>query len=355
MKNVTLRQLKIFEAVARHLSFSRAAEELHLTQPAVSMQVQALEDLAGLPLTEQAGKKVRLTAAGEEIARQARRIAEQLREAGEAMAALKGVESGRLKIGVVSTAKYFAPSLLAEYRRRHPGVELELTVNNRGAIVRHLAENGIDLAIMGTPPAEFETVAKVFRRAPPGIHRRAGPPAGGQAAHRPAATRRRDPADSRTRFGHARGTGTLSRATQGTRRGDDGTGQQRDHQAGRDGGPRPVLHLGTYHRLERSVGRLVVLDIRDTPVKRQWRLVYRTDKRLMPAATAFVEFMDGEGSRLIEARSAGMSGAPQKPRRKRPGPPAGSPAERMGGGYFFAATFHSAAVTPSLVTKALTW
>lgn len=90
MKNVTLRQLKIFEAVARNLSFSRAAEELHLTQPAVSMRVQTLEDLAGLPLTEQAGKKVRLTAAGEEIARQARRIAEQLREAGEAMAALKG-------------------------------------------------------------------------------------------------------------------------------------------------------------------------------------------------------------------------------------------------------------------------
>jgi DNA-binding transcriptional LysR family regulator len=162
MKNVTLRQLKIFEAVARHLSFSRAAEELHLTQPAVSMQVQSLEDQAGLPLTEQAGKKVRLTAAGEEVARQARRIAEQLREAGEALAALKGVEAGRLKIGVVSTAKYFAPSLLAEFRRRHPGVEVQLTVHNRGTIVRLLAENEIDLAIMGTPPGEFETVAREF-------------------------------------------------------------------------------------------------------------------------------------------------------------------------------------------------
>ncbi|MBP6638417.1 MAG: LysR family transcriptional regulator, partial [Sulfuritalea sp.] len=162
MKNVTLRQLKIFEAVARHLSFSRAAEELHLTQPAVSMQVQSLEDQAGLPLTEQAGKKVRLTAAGEEVARQARRIAEQLREAGEALAALKGVEAGRLKIGVVSTAKYFAPSLLAEFRRRHPGVEVQLMVHNRGTIVRLLAENEIDLAIMGTPPGEFETVAREF-------------------------------------------------------------------------------------------------------------------------------------------------------------------------------------------------
>ena len=166
MKNVTLRQLKIFEAVARHLSFSRAAEELHLTQPAVSMQVQALEDQAGLPLTEQAGKKVRLTAAGAEVASQARRIAQQLREAGEALAALKGVEAGHLKIGVVSTAKYFAPSLLAEFRRRHPGVELQLTVNNRGTVVRHLAENDIDLAIMGTPPSEFATVAKIFAEHP---------------------------------------------------------------------------------------------------------------------------------------------------------------------------------------------
>jgi hypothetical protein len=133
MKNVTLRQLKIFEAVARHLSFSRAAEELHLTQPAVSMQVQALEDLAGLPLTEQAGKKVqadrRRRGSGAPGAAHRRAVARGRRS----LAALKGVESGKLKIGVVSTAKYFAPSLLAEFRRRHPGVDIQLTVNNRGA------------------------------------------------------------------------------------------------------------------------------------------------------------------------------------------------------------------------------
>jgi len=319
MKNVTLRQLKIFEAVARHLSFSRAAEELHLTQPAVSMQVQALEDLAGLPLTEQAGKKVRLTAAGEEISRQARRIAEQLREAGEAMAALKGVESGRLKIGVVSTAKYFAPSLLAEFRRRHPGVELELTVNNRGAIVRQLAENGIDLAIMGTPPAEFETVAKVFAEHP--LVFIAAP------KHRLADKRSIDPRQltEETLLIREPGSGTrgaLERFLEQHKVTPGATMELGNNETIKQAVMAGLgLSFISEHTigLERSVGRLVVLDIRETPVRRHWRLVYRTDKRLMPAATAFVEFMDGEGSRLIESQVGGnergaAKAAPKKTR-----------------------------------------
>ncbi len=301
MKNVTLRQLKIFEAVARHLSFSRAAEELHLTQPAVSMQVQALEDQAGLPLTEQAGKKVRLTAAGEELARQARRIAEQLREVGEALAALKGVEAGRLKIGVVSTAKYFAPSLLAEFRRRHPGVELELTVNNRGTVVRQLAENIIDLAIMGTPPAEFETVATVFAEHP--LVFIAAPD------HRLADKRSIDPSQLTEETLLIREPGSGTRAALERFLEEHRVSAGAVMQLGNNETIKQAVMAGlglsfiSEHTvgLERAVGRLVVLNIRDTPVQRHWRLVYRTDKRLMPAATAFVQFMDSEGSRLIEA------------------------------------------------------
>ncbi len=299
MKNVTLRQLKIFEAVARHLSFSRAAEELHLTQPAVSMQVQALEDLAGLPLTEQAGKKVRLTAAGEEVARQARRVAEQLREAGEALAALKGVEAGSLKIGVVSTAKYFAPSLLAEFRRRHPGVELQLTVNNRGTIVRLLAENGIDLAIMGTPPTEFETVAKIFAEHPLVFI---------AAPDHPLADKRRiDPQRlaAETLLIREPGSGTRTALERYLDQHHVTAGATMELGSNETIKQAVMAGLGlsfiSEHTigLERSVGRLVKLSITGTPVKRQWRLVYRTDKRLMPAATAFVNFMDSEGSRLI--------------------------------------------------------
>lgn len=302
MKNATLRQLRIFEAVARHLSFSRAAEELHLTQPAVSMQVQALEDQAGLPLTEQAGKKVRLTAAGEELARQARRIAEQLREAGEALAALKGVEAGRLKIGVVSTAKYFAPSLLAEFRRRHPGVELHLTVNNRGSIVRHLAENDIDLAIMGTPPHEFETVAKVFAEHPLVFI---------AVPDHPLADKRRihpQRLAEETLLIRESGSGTRGALERFLEEHQVTAGATMELGSNETIKQAVMAGLGlsflSQHTigLECSVGRMVKLNVTGTPVKRQWRLVYRTDKRLMPAATAFVRFMDSEGSRLIAAQ-----------------------------------------------------
>ena len=300
MKNVTLRQLKIFEAVARHLSFSRAAEELHLTQPAVSMQVQSLEDQAGLPLTEQAGKKVRLTAAGEEVARQARRIAEQLREAGEALAALKGVEAGRLKIGVVSTAKYFAPSLLAEFRRRHPGVEVQLMVHNRGTIVRLLAENEIDLAIMGTPPGEFETVAREFADHP--LVFIASPDS------RLAQKRRIDPRQLAEETLLIREPGSGTRSALERFLVEHGVVAGKVMELGSNETIKQAVMAGlgisfiSEHTigLERSVGRLVRLNVNGTPLNRQWRLVHRTDKRLMPAATAFVEFMNAEGSRLIE-------------------------------------------------------
>ncbi|MBK8119953.1 MAG: LysR family transcriptional regulator [Sulfuritalea sp.] len=319
MKNVTLRQLRIFEAVARNLSFSRAAEELHLTQPAVSMQVQALEDQAGLPLTEQAGKKVRLTAAGEELARQARRIAEQLREAGEALAALKGVEAGRLKIGVVSTAKYFAPSLLAEFRRRHPGVELNLTVNNRGSIVRHLADNDIDLAIMGTPPNEFETVAKIFAEHPLVFI---------AAPDHPLADKRRiDPQRlmEETLLIREPGSGTRGALERFLEEHQVRAGATMELGSNETIKQAVMAGLGlsflSQHTigLECSVGRLVKLNVTGTPVKRQWRLVYRTDKRLMPAAMAFVRFMDSEGSRLIAAQ-IGRHTPPAAPNPK-PGKP----------------------------------
>lgn len=300
MKNITLRQLKIFEAVARHLSFSRAAEELHLTQPAVSMQVQALEGQAGLPLTEQAGKKVRLTAAGEEVARQARRIAEQLREAGEALAALKGVEAGRLKIGVVSTAKYFAPALLAEFRRRHPGVEIQLNVSNRGTVVRQLAENEIDLAIMGTPPSEFETVATVFAEHP--LVFIAAPD------HPLAGKRRIDPGQLAAETLLFREPGSGTRGALERYLGEHQVNVGATMELGSNETIKQAVMAGlgisfiSEHTigLERAVGRLVKLSVAGTPVSRQWRLVYRTDKRLMPAAIAFIDFMNSEGSRLIE-------------------------------------------------------
>jgi DNA-binding transcriptional LysR family regulator len=166
MKNLTIRQLQVFVQVARHLSFARAAEELHLTQPAVSMQVKELESAVGLPLFDRSGKRIALTTPGEYFLVHARRMLSALKDAADSMARMKGVESGRLTIGIVSTAKYFVPRLLAAFRREHPAVELRLEVGNRQALIAQLQNNEVDLAIMGTPPRELETRAEPFAANP---------------------------------------------------------------------------------------------------------------------------------------------------------------------------------------------
>jgi DNA-binding transcriptional LysR family regulator len=302
MKNVTLRQLKVFEAVARHLSFSRAAEELHLTQPAVSMQVQSLEDLAGLPLTEQIGKKIRLTAAGEEVARQARRVAQQLREAEEALVAMKGAEGGRLIIGVVSTAKYFAPYLLAEFKKRHPGIEIRLSVNNRSAIVRQLAENEIDLAIMGSPPRDFETVAEVFADHPLIFIGAPDHPLAKRKGIEPSAL------SNEILLIREQGSGTRSALERYLDEQKVGAGETLEMSSNETLKQATMAGLGiafiSEHTigLELSVKRLAILKIAGTPVMRQWHLVHRAEKRLLPAADAFREFMRSEAARLIAAQ-----------------------------------------------------
>ena len=139
MKNVTLRQMRVFAAVARNLSFTRAARELHLTQPAVSQQVKLLEEEVGLPLFEQIGRKIHLAPAGTELLRHVEQALEQLRQAGESLAALRGLKRGVLKLGAVSTAKYFAPSLLSAFTPAYPEVTIEFDVGNREEIIQQLA------------------------------------------------------------------------------------------------------------------------------------------------------------------------------------------------------------------------
>jgi LysR family transcriptional regulator, low CO2-responsive transcriptional regulator len=304
MKNVTLRQLKVFESVGRHLSFSRAAEELHLTQPAVSMQVKQLEEQAGLPLTEMVGKKVFLTIAGEEVVRQARRIAQQLREAGEALDAIKGVRGGRLSIGVISTAKYFAPRLIAEFRRRKPGIELNLGVFNREIIVRQLADNEVDLAIMGQPPQEFTTISEAFADHPLVI---VAPPEHPLARHTQITAAQ---LSEETFLIREPGSGT--RATMERYFADVGfaprhalemVGNETIKQAVMAGLGLAFISAHTVS-LECEVGRLVKLPVTGTPVMRRWFVVHRNEKELMPVAETFRAFLLAEAPGLMAERPA---------------------------------------------------
>src|SRR5512144_949997 len=166
MKDATVRQLQIFDAAARTLSFSRAAEVLRLTQPAVSMQIRQLEHFAGVPLFERSGRRLRLTDAGEELVRHARAVLRALESADEAFDALKGLRGGRVRLAVVSTAKYFAPRLIARFGQAHPGVTIHLQALNRDAVMRMLAGNEVDLALMGQPPVDRELTATAFAEHP---------------------------------------------------------------------------------------------------------------------------------------------------------------------------------------------
>lgn len=304
MKHATLRQLRAFAEVARRLSYTAAAKSLHLTQPAVSMQVRLLEQAAGLPLLEQMGRRVHLTDAGRELLRYAAGISDLLREAEDAMNALQGVGGGELSIAVTSTAKYFAPRLLAEFRRRHPDARLRLAVSNREAVVRELTNNTVDLAIMGRPPRGLDTEAAPFARHPIGII---------AAPDHPLAGRKRLPLArlaGETFIIRERGSGTRAAmehvfAERGFKAREtlEMSSNETIKQAVMAGMGIAFLSMHTIG-LELRARRLALLPVAGLPVMREWYVIHRRGKRLSPAAQAFKSFLLEQGAALI-ARAVG--------------------------------------------------
>ena len=161
-RHLTFRQLETFATVARLGSFSRAAEALHLTQPAVSIQIRQISESVGLPLFEQSGREIRLTAAGQELLRTARELDDSWNRFESAVDALKGLKKGRLRVALVTTAKYFLPRMLGAFCQRYPDIEIELEVANRARIIERLRANEDDLYIMSFPPEELDVVATPF-------------------------------------------------------------------------------------------------------------------------------------------------------------------------------------------------
>ncbi|MDA0665709.1 MAG: LysR substrate-binding domain-containing protein [Proteobacteria bacterium] len=166
MKNLSFRQLRIFESAARLSSFARAADEMHLSAPAVSMQMKDLEEDLGMPLFTKRGRGIVLTSAGEYFLVYVRRVLIALKETEDMMLKLKGMEVGTLNIGLVSTAKYIAPHLLARFRLEHPGIKLVIHVRNRDQLIGLLREAAIDVAIMGKPPKDLDVRAEAFANNP---------------------------------------------------------------------------------------------------------------------------------------------------------------------------------------------
>jgi DNA-binding transcriptional LysR family regulator len=157
--HLSLRQIHIFESVARHLSYTRAAEELYLTQPAVFTQVKQLEESVGLPLLERIGKQIHLTAAGREVLATCRETIEGLDRLEMRLADMQGLKRGRLRVAMVTTAKYLIPRLLGEFCVKYPGIEASLIVTNREKLLARIANNEDDLTILGAPPEGMGVMA----------------------------------------------------------------------------------------------------------------------------------------------------------------------------------------------------
>lgn len=166
IRHTTLRQLQIFEASVRFGSFTRAAEALFLTQPTVSMQIKKLADTVGLPLFEQVGRTLRPTEAGNELYKACRQIFTTLSNLEMTMADLKGIRTGRLTLGAITTAKCFAPEILGEFCHLYPGIEVALNVFNRDQIIDRIKNNEDDLYIMGQAPVEQTDDIEAFPFAP---------------------------------------------------------------------------------------------------------------------------------------------------------------------------------------------
>jgi DNA-binding transcriptional LysR family regulator len=300
MKNATLRQLKVFESVARQLSYSRAAEELFLTQPAVSIQVKTLEGHVGLTLFEQLGKKIYLTPAGTELLRISRGIIALFEEGHETLTQFKGISGGKLNVAVISAGDYFFPRLLVEFARHHTGVTLNFTVHNRAELLGQLANNLTDLAIMVRPPLDMDTVNESFAPHPYLIVASPTHPLVGKKKI-PLQVLKREPFVVREK-----GSDTWNSM-------EDGFGEELKHlniameikstetikQAVIAGMGISFLSAHTVSR-ELQDNSLAVLDVQGFPVMLDWYVVHRKNKRLPPVALAFKNFLLADGAAWID-------------------------------------------------------
>jgi DNA-binding transcriptional LysR family regulator len=299
MRNATFRQLRVFSEVARHLSFARAAEALHLTPPAVTMQVKELEHHVGLPLFERNGRKVMLTTVGEYMLVHARKILATLKDAEDTAARLQKLEAGQLAIGMVSTATYFLPHLLAAFRREHEAIETRLAVGNREQLVRMLHAGEVDIAIMGRSPRELATRAEPFAAQP---HVFVAPPGHPLTAAGPLPPEALLGLDFIVR---EQGSGTRAALEQ--------------FFAGAPAKPRVVMEMASNETIKQAVmagmgvsflslhtlgleldAKLIaLLDVQGAPVLRAWNVVHTLSKLLSPAAEAFRYFVLERGEAYL--------------------------------------------------------
>lgn len=297
MRNLTLRQMRAVIAVARHGKVVAAAAELGLTAPAVTLQLAQVEAEAGLSLFDRTPAGMRLTSAGGAVLDTALAVEERLRALRDDIDAIKGVRLGSLRLGVVSTAKYFAPGLMAAFMRVFPEIEMKLLVGNRAETIERLRAHVLDIALMGRPPADIPVRASVFGDHPLVI---VAPPGHLLTGERDIA---KETLARETFLIRERGSGTrisLEIFMSDVAGWHEEPGLEMDSnetikQAVMAGLGIAFISAHTVAS-ELETGRLVMLDVADLPIRRQWFSVSRADRAMTPAMTAFQDYLLGKGA-----------------------------------------------------------
>lgn len=300
MRNLSLRQLRCITAIRKHGKIVGAAEELGLTPPAITQQLKQMEAETGLTLFDRTPDGMRVTIAGLAVLDAAQAIEERLRVLADEIDAIKGLRRGSIRLGVVSTAKYFAPRLMATFMALYPDIEMKLMVGNRAETIDRLKDHQIDIALMGRPPSSIPVRAAVFGDHPLVI---VAPP------DHPLAGRRnisKEDIAQQTFLMREQGSGTrvsmeiFMREIPGWLE-------------------RPAIEMDSNETIKQSVmaglgiafisghtiaseleaGRLALLDVTGMPIHRQWFAVTRGDRGMTPAMTALHEFLAREGSRHL--------------------------------------------------------
>ena len=283
--NITFRQLRLFLALAETGSVSAAAKVMHVTQPTASMQLREVTHAVGVPLYEVVSRRVYLTEAGQALARTARAIAGEWDAFEQGISGAKGLTSGRLKVAVVSTAKYFVPRLLGSFCKLHPQIDISLEVLNRDHVITRLRANQDDLYVMSMPPGDLPLEDQILMPNPLVVIAAAG--------HR-LATRKR------VTLAQLQGERFILREKgSGTRMATDAHLRQLGFVPG------AVLELGSNEAIKESVegqlgvsivsrhalgphwDGLAILNVQGFPIQSQWHLVWPKGKRLSPIAEVF--------------------------------------------------------------------
>ncbi|MDZ7660579.1 LysR family transcriptional regulator [Fodinibius sp.] len=287
----TFHQLKIFGMVARHKSMTQAARQLHMTQPAVSIQIKQLQEAVDIPLIEVVGRKVYLTEAGEKLYKAYQAVDQELQSFDAAISQLKGGLKGTLTISCASTAKYFLPYMLGGFQNRYPKVDIALKVTNRNEVLGHLSQNEYDLAVLTQLPEDNSTTAIPFLENPLVI---------GAPYDHPLSK------EKNVTIKHLKGQPFIFREK------GSGTRMVMEKYLKEKGmSPKPTMELSTNEAVKQAIragiglsiisklsltnevalNQISILDVPEFPIKTQWHVIYRNNKKLTPVTENFIAFL----------------------------------------------------------------